>query len=285
MKHILFIFFVFPLVALSQKIKSNDYDEILKKRVIITTESTLKEDKEANMYVSLKAVDTSFYLVLQGNGLGAGTIKAGDAAIFLLDNNNTITATSTAAQTYDVNNKKNSYSHEYRLTLKDIKRLSQYNLKAVRKYEIQGYTDITIPEAHEFDLRKTSLLLLSELVTSKVISSEAASYTYIKSIDLEDVSRHIGDSVSVCGKVLSSYYLKSALNKPTLLTVGTNTQDLLTLVIYEADRKNFKEAVEKYFLDKDICISGRLEMKNNKAQIVIRKEQDLSLKDTTVTKR
>ena len=284
MKRLLFIFLSLPLLVFSQKIKSNDYDKILKKQVIQTTASTLREDKEASMFVLLKAVDTSYYLTLEGKGLGAGTIKAGDAAIFLLDNDNTVTITSTAVQNYDVDKGKR-YSHEYRISLNDLKRLSQYNLKALRKYEIQGYTDIDIPETHEFDLRKTCLLLLSELVTSKVISSEDASYTYVKNIELKDVSAHVGDSVSVCGKVFSSAYLKSASNKPTLLTVGMRNKDFLTLVIYEADRKNFKEAPEKYFLNKDVCIKGRLELVNNKPQIVVRRDEDLVLSEASTTKR
>jgi len=285
MKKLLTIIFLFPFVLSAQQIKKNEYDKALKAVVIETSESVLKEDKDANLMVSLKSLGHSFFLNLKGRGLGASTIQQNDPAIFLLDNDETVTVKSTSVQTYDGDQSKNSYEHEYSISLNNLKLLSQHNLKAVRKYGIKGSIDIRIPEAHQFDLRKTSLLFLSELVSAQVLSNEEASYTYVRDIELGQMSKFIGDSISVCGKVQSTYYLKSSLDKPTLLSIGDTENEMLTVVIYESNRSSFKEAPDKYFLNKEVCVKGRIELYKNKPQIVIRKEQDIAVKDSTsVTK-
>jgi len=281
MKKLISIFFLFPFFLSAQQIKRKVYDQALKATVIETSEAVLKEDKDANLRVSLKSLGNNFFLTLQGRGLGASTIQQNDPAIFLLDNDQTVTAKSTSVQTYDGDQSKSSYEHEYSISLNSLKLLSQYNLKAVRKYGIKGSVDIDIPENHQFDLRKTSLLFLSELVAAQVLTSEDASYTSVKDVNLDELSKHIGDSVSVCGLVNSTYYLKSSLDKPTLLSIGSANNELLTVVIYESNGSTFKQAPAKYFLDKEICVKGRIELHKNQPQIVVRKEQDITVKDSS----
>lgn len=285
LKKYLVLVFLFPGVMHAQKIKKNEYDGGLKKRVIETSESVLKEDKDATLNVSLKSVGHLFFLTLQGKGWGASTIQENDPAIFLLDNDQTVTAKATSVQTYDGERGKSSYEHEYTVSLNNLKLLSQHNLIAIRKYGIKGFVDMDIPQSHQFDLRKTSLLFLSELVSSQVLTNEDASYAYVRDIKLEETSKFVGDSVSVCGKVFSTYYLKSSIDKPILLSVGIDEKDILTVVIYESNRKDFQQAPEKYFLDKEICIRGRIELYKNKPRVVVRKEQDIIVKESTSASR
>ena len=78
------------------------------------------------------------------------------------------------------------------------------------------------------------------------------------SIKLEDVSKHIGDSVKVCGKVAGMRYFENSKNKPTFLNIGAKHPDqLLTLVIWENVRGLFTGKVED-LMDKEICITGRI---------------------------
>lgn len=281
-KSLLFLLF-FPFAAGAQRIVLQELDASLKKRLFETSYTLLRDDKDADMELRLKAVGHSFFVVVKGQGLGAATIQANDIAIFLLDNDSTVKATSIAAQTYEVVKEKPVYTHEYSIPVRGLELLSQHSLKAIRKYSIKGYTDIDIPLQYQSDLRKSTLLFLSELAKAKLLLNDV-SYANGQPVNLEDVSRYIGDSITVCGKVFNSHYLRSSANKPVLLNIGTGDRDLLTVVIYDRNRRNFKEAPEKYLLDKDICITGRIELHNNRPQIVIQKEQDISFKTpSTIT--
>src|SRR5690349_7077493 len=119
MKKLLYIFFLFPFTLAAQQIIKNEYDSALKARVIETSEAVLKEEKDANMRVSLKSLGNSFFLSLQGRGLVASTIQQDDPAIFLLDNDQTVTVKSTSVQTYDGDQR--SYEHEYSISLNNLK--------------------------------------------------------------------------------------------------------------------------------------------------------------------
>ena len=89
-------------------------------------------------------------------------------------------------------------------------------------------------------------------------------------IKLEDVGKHVGDSVKVCGKVYGVKYLQQAKNSPTFLNVGAAyPNQLLTVVIWEETRKKFEKYPEELFADKNVCITGRVELFKEKPQIVV----------------
>src|SRR5215212_2069661 len=73
----------------------------------------------------------------------------------------------------------------------------------------------------------------------------------------EEVSKHVGDSVRVIGKVYSIRHFTDAKNAPTLINIGAAyPNQLFTVVIYGDDRKNFKTPPEEYFKDKTVWING-----------------------------
>lgn len=89
-------------------------------------------------------------------------------------------------------------------------------------------------------------------------------------IDLKDVSKHIGDSVLVCGKIFSGRFLPRSEGSPTLLNMGGLYPDqLLTLVIWGKDRQPFNGIPEKLYKDQDVCVTGKIEMFKDKPQIVL----------------
>jgi hypothetical protein len=93
-------------------------------------------------------------------------------------------------------------------------------------------------------------------------------------IKLEDVSKHVGDSVKVCGKVFSGRYLEQSKGSPTLLNMGAAyPNQLLTIVIWGDLRKEFSKAPEELFMDKDVCVIGRIELFREKPQIVVRERE------------
>jgi hypothetical protein len=94
-------------------------------------------------------------------------------------------------------------------------------------------------------------------------------------IKLEDVSKHIDDSVTVCGKVSSGRFIDQSSRKLTLLNVGAAfPNQVFTIVIDDNLRVQFDSAPETLFLDKDVCVTGKVTLYRDAPQIVIyRKDQ------------
>src|SRR5688500_8935578 len=99
-------------------------------------------------------------------------------------------------------------------------------------------------------------------------------------IKLKDVSKHVGDSVKVCGRVSGILFLEQAKNTPTFINLPAGyPNQLLTVVIWSDVRKQFEKTPEELFKDKEVCVTGKIELFKEKEQIVIRaKEQIVSNK-------
>lgn len=90
-------------------------------------------------------------------------------------------------------------------------------------------------------------------------------------IKLEDISKHVGDSVEVCGQVAGGRYLQSAQGSPTLINVGGQfPNQLLTVVIFGEFRGQFPASPETNWVGKEICVTGKVELYKEKPQIVVR---------------
>jgi hypothetical protein len=84
-------------------------------------------------------------------------------------------------------------------------------------------------------------------------------------IKLEDVNKFIGDSVTVCGNVKVTRYLENTKDKPTFINIGTAfSNQLLTVVIWGGQRREWEGKPEELYKGKDICITGKLELYNEK---------------------
>jgi hypothetical protein len=96
-------------------------------------------------------------------------------------------------------------------------------------------------------------------------------------IKLEEVSEHVGDSVTVCGKVADMRYFETSRNKPTFLNMGARyPSQQLTVVIWENVRGQFTGKVED-LKDKEICITGRIILYKEKPEIVINSPSQISM--------
>lgn len=86
----------------------------------------------------------------------------------------------------------------------------------------------------------------------------------------EEVYKYVGDTVRVCGKIYSSRYLEHSGRKPTLLNMGDKFPNQhLTVVIYGESRVKFGYKPEQTLLDRTICLYGKVELYNDKPQIVV----------------
>ena len=99
------------------------------------------------------------------------------------------------------------------------------------------------------------------------LSFSIAGFSQAK-INVEDVSKHIGDSVTICTKVYGvKFFDKSQM---TFLNLGAAYPNSpLTVVIFGKDLDNFKVAPEKMYADKEICVTGVIKDFKGKAEIVV----------------
>jgi hypothetical protein len=99
-----------------------------------------------------------------------------------------------------------------------------------------------------------------------------------KTIALDEVGKHIGDSVKVCGQVYATYHAIRTENTPTFLNIGAKYPDQkLTIVIWGDVRKKFEGNPEEVFKNKVVCVIGKLETYKDKPQIVIQKTDQISI--------
>jgi len=73
-----------------------------------------------------------------------------------------------------------------------------------------------------------------------------------------EAKNYIGERVTVCGPVKSTYYSSGSKGKPTFLNIGElyPDPDRFTVIIWGENRNNFPEPPESYYEGKDICVTG-----------------------------
>jgi hypothetical protein len=89
-------------------------------------------------------------------------------------------------------------------------------------------------------------------------------------IKIEDARSHVGDSVKIFSKIYGGKYLEAAKGSPTFLNLGDAYPNaLLTIVIWSDTRKQFKKPPEEYYKGADVCVTGRIQMFNEKPEIIV----------------
>ena len=99
-------------------------------------------------------------------------------------------------------------------------------------------------------------------------------------IKIEDAAKHEGDSVTICTKIFGARYFENSKNAPTLLNAGASYPDApLTILVFGENRGNFKNKPEAYYTGKNICVTGRIVFYKGKPEIIITREEEISIKE------
>ncbi|HZH38344.1 MAG TPA: TonB family protein [Flavisolibacter sp.] len=146
MKLLLSILLLLPWVLKGQEVKQSDMEMQRSKKQLETEPVTVKASADTNMAVSLRAAGSSFFLQLQGKGIGAHTINTDDPVIFLLQNDSTVLVNPVAIQGYDDIDLVRTYKHEYIISQDGLESLSRHPVQAVRKHSVIGFEDIFLGE-------------------------------------------------------------------------------------------------------------------------------------------
>ena len=110
---------------------------------------------------------------------------------------------------------------------------------------------------------------------STFISVAAFAQTEIK---MEEINKHVGDSVKICTKIYGGIYLDKSKETLTLINVGGNYPNTpLTPVISRELRKEYETAPEEMYKNKQVCIIGKVELFREKPQIKILSKSQIVL--------
>jgi len=85
-----------------------------------------------------------------------------------------------------------------------------------------------------------------------------------------EARRHVGERATVCGRVESSHYAATSRGRPTFLDLDQPYPDQpFTVVIWGTDRPKFSPPPEHHFLDRTVCVTGKISSYRGVPQIVV----------------
>ena len=116
------------------------------------------------------------------------------------------------------------------------------------------------------------LLLLSPLYLSA--QSENA-------IEVKEAYKYVGETKIVCGKIVSTKYLKRASGGPIFLNFGRDypNQQMTGLIWFGRFSEYFSYKPEKFLKRKNVCVKGYISEYEGKTQMEIRTEKQIKLRE------
>ncbi len=274
MKWLLF-FFCLPVAGFSQGVKMAGYDAFVKKHRIEMEPVPLLQTSAAKMAVAFSAVASDLFVQFTGAGWGAVTVDDGDDLLFQLTNDSTVTVKADGLQTFEPGIPQSTYRHRYRIAQAGVEALARNGIAGLRKFSFKEATDIKLPKEASAKLQRQSAAFLTEL-------KKAVAFVPLKRIAAKDVLNHIGDSVEFCSRI---YNIRpSAGEKAVVASLQADySEPVVNLLIGEEDRPKFGTAPDADFINKEICVSGLLLLRNNVPTITVRSKEQLKEKPVAAT--
>ena len=100
-----------------------------------------------------------------------------------------------------------------------------------------------------------------------------------KEIKIEQAKDFVGDSVTICTKIFGGIINDNAMGDGTYLFAGGNYPDApLTILIRNENRRYFDYKPEKDLKDRNVCVTGRIELIKDRPQMFISKQNQIEIK-------
>ena len=104
-----------------------------------------------------------------------------------------------------------------------------------------------------------------------------APLTAQKTLTAAEAQSHVGEQVTVCGKVMSTLFAERSRGSPTFLDVDKPySERIFTVLIWGMDRSKFGEP-ETTYRGKRICVTGNIGDYRGVAEIVASEPSQLKL--------
>ena len=125
---------------------------------------------------------------------------------------------------------------------------------------------------HTKPAMKKVYILISAIVFSQFSFAQA-------SITPEEAAKHVGETVTVCGKVFGGRFFETSKNSPTLLNMGAAyPASPFTVMIPGELRAKMGYAPEAELKEKNICVKGEIILYKEKPEIILKDVSDLEIK-------
>jgi hypothetical protein len=108
-------------------------------------------------------------------------------------------------------------------------------------------------------------LITACFLFSLLAFSTAAQTNKITAAEAKD---HVGETRTVCGKVVSTHYATSSKGQPTFLNLDEPyPKEVFTILIWGSDRAKFGAPETKY-KDAKVCVTGKITSFRGKAEVI-----------------
>lgn len=120
---------------------------------------------------------------------------------------------------------------------------------------------------------------MKKILTIFFLLFNAVAYSQVE-VTKETISEHIGDSVKYCGKVASAVLMERMAKAPAFLNIdGAHPNQVFTVVIWKPEREKFSNKPEVFYLDKNVCVYGKLDRYKDRLQVVIQSERQIVVQE------
>jgi hypothetical protein len=100
-------------------------------------------------------------------------------------------------------------------------------------------------------------------------------------IEVKEAYKYVGETKIVCGKIVSTRYLKRASGGPIFLNFGRDfpNQQMTGLIWFARFSEYFSYKPEKFLKRKNVCVKGYISEYEGKTQMEIRTEKQIKLRE------
>ena len=114
------------------------------------------------------------------------------------------------------------------------------------------------------------------LLTSLYLSAQSEDV-----IEAKEAYKYVGESKIVCGKIVSTKYLKRASGGPIFLNFGRDypNQQMTGLIWFGRFSEYFSYKPEKFLKRKNVCVKGYISEYEGKTQMEIRTEKQIKIRE------
>ena len=100
-------------------------------------------------------------------------------------------------------------------------------------------------------------------------------------IEVKEAYKYVGETKIVCGKIVSTKYLKRASGGPIFLNFGRDypNQQMTGLIWFGRFSEYFSYKPEKFLKRKNVCVKGRISEHEGKTQMEIRTEKQIKIRE------
>jgi DNA/RNA endonuclease YhcR with UshA esterase domain len=114
---------------------------------------------------------------------------------------------------------------------------------------------------------KSPRSLITDCFLSFLFAFTAAAQT--NKITAAEAKDHVGETRTVCGKVVSTHHASGSKGQPTFLNLDEPyPKEVVTILIWGSDRSKFGAPETKY-KDESVCVTGKITSFRGKPEVIV----------------